>query len=70
MIKDSSLLTKEDRDLLFKVRNLLEEIVETLDILEDKDTMDSIKEAEDDIRKGRIKNYKDYLVELKKSGNI
>jgi len=70
VIKDSSLLTKEDRDLLFKVRNLLEEIVETIDILEDKDTMDSIKEAEDDIRKGRTKNYKDYLVELKKSGNI
>ena len=54
VIRDSSLLTKEDRDLLLKVRNLLEEIVETLGILEDKDIMDSIKEAEEDIRQGRI----------------
>jgi hypothetical protein len=60
MIKNSSLLSKEDRDLLTKVMNLLEELIETLDILEDKDSMQSIKEAEDDIKMGRLRNYKDF----------
>jgi len=70
MIKDKSLLTNEDRELLLKVRNLLEEIVETLDILEDKDTMESIKEAEDDIKKGRLRDYKEFIEELRNSGDI
>ena len=46
--KTSVLLTDKDRTLLLKVSNLHEEIIETLDILEDKETMKSIKQAEED----------------------
>lgn len=70
MIKNNSLLTNEDRDLLLKVKNLIEELFETLEVLEDKDAMESIKEAEQNIKKGRLKDYKDFIEELRNSGNI
>lgn len=70
MSKASVLLTSKDRTLLLKVSNLLEEIIETIDILEDKETMKSIKQAEQDIKAGRVRSYKDFLTGLKKSGKI
>jgi len=70
MSKASVLLTNKDRTLLLRVSNLLEEIIETIDILEDKETMKSIKRAEEDIKAGRVRSYKDFLKELKQSGKI
>ena len=70
MPRSSVLLTDEDRALLLKVSSLLEEIVETLDILEDEDAMKSIREAEEDVKGGRVRGYNEFLKELKKSGEI
>jgi hypothetical protein len=67
---ESVLLTDEDRALLIKVSNLLEEIVETFNILEDKETMASIKQAEKDVKAGRVRDYDEFLKELKQSGEI
>ena len=64
------LLTDEDRALLLKVSNLLEEIIETFEILEDEEAMKSIKEAEEDVKAGRVRDYDEFLKELKKSGEI
>ena len=64
------LLTDEDRALLLKVSNLLEEITETFEILEDEEAMKSIKEAEEDVKAGRVRDYDEFLKELKKSGEI
>ena len=66
----SKLLTDEDRILLKKVSNLLEEIIETIEIIEDKETMEAIKKAEEDVKTGRVRNYDDFIEELKKSGEI
>lgn len=65
-----TLLSNEDRALLTKVSNLLEEIIETLEIIEDKKTMKSLKEAELDVKTGQIREYNDFIAELKKSGNL
>lgn len=70
MSRSSFLLTDDDRTLLLKVSNLLEEIIETFDILEDEDTMTSIKEAEEDAKAGRIRSYDELIKELKESGEI
>ena len=70
MPRSTTLLTDEDRALLSKVSNLLEEVIETLNILEDEDTMKSIKEAEEDIKAGRVRDYNDFTKELKQSGEI
>jgi hypothetical protein len=67
---ESVLLTDEDRALLLKVSNLLEEVVETFSILEDKEAMLRIKQAEEDVKAGRVRDYNDFLRELKKSGEI
>ena len=70
MPRSSVLLTDEDRALLLKVSSLLEEIIETLSILENENAMKSIKEAEEDVKAGRVRSYGEFLKELKRSGEI
>jgi len=70
MSRSNSLLTSEDRTLLLKVSSLLEEILETLDILEDEDTMKSIREAEEDVKTGRVRSYDEFIKELQQSGEV
>jgi len=70
MPRSSVLLTDENRALLLKVSSLLEEIIETIDILEDEDAMKSVKQAEEDVKAGRVRGYNEFLKELKKSGEI
>jgi len=67
---ESVLLTDEDRVLLNKVSNLLEEITETCSILEDKQTIKSIKQSEKDVKAGRVRDYGEFIAELKQSGEI
>ena len=67
MSESSVLLTDEDRALLLKVSSLLEEVIETFDILEDKDAMKSIEE---DVKAGRVRSYNEFIEELEQSGKI
>ena len=69
-MKSNVLLTDEDRALLLKVSGLLEELIETLEILEDEEAMKSIREAEEDVKAGRVRGYREFLKELKESGEI
>ena len=69
-MSEGVLLTNEDRALLFKVSGLLEELVETFSILEDKEAMSSLKRAEKDVKTGKVRDYGDFLKELKKTGEI
>jgi len=69
-VSKGMLLTDEDRALLLRVSSLLEELIETLEVLEDEETLKSIKEAEEDVRAGRVRDYDEFLKELKKSGEI
>ncbi|MCL1976503.1 MAG: hypothetical protein FWG55_00085 [Candidatus Bathyarchaeota archaeon] len=52
------------------MNGLLEELVETFSILDDKDAIDSLKEAEADVTAGRVRNYDDFFKELKQTGEI
>ena len=63
--------TEEDRknlrilkEELPKVRLLLEELMETLEVLGDEELMESIKASEEDIREGRLIDFKELLEEL------
>ncbi|MDR2700661.1 MAG: hypothetical protein LBC12_07715 [Nitrososphaerota archaeon] len=69
-MSESVLITAEDRALLVKVSGLLEEIVETVSILEDKEAMANLKEAEADVKAGRVRDYDDFLKELRQTGEI
>ena len=64
-------LTEEDRkhlriltEELPKVRLLLEELVETLEVLGDEELMKSIEASKKDFRKGRLIDFRELLKEL------
>ncbi|NWG09609.1 MAG: hypothetical protein HXX80_04800 [Nitrososphaerales archaeon] len=57
MSRSNFLLTDEDKTLLLKVSSLLEEIIETFDILKDEDAIEFIKEAEEDVKARRVRSY-------------
>lgn len=63
--------TKEDRENLKalaqevpKLRSLVEELIETIEILSDKNLMKSIQKSDRDIHEGRLLNIKELLNEL------
>ena len=66
MVTGRVLLSDEDRALLLRVSSLLEELLETLDVLEDKEALKAIKEAEEDVKAGRVRGYSEFIEELKK----
>ncbi|MFQ5820951.1 MAG: hypothetical protein ACE5I5_13245 [Candidatus Heimdallarchaeota archaeon] len=70
MASSRDLLTEEDRALLTKVSGLLEELLETVAILEDDDTMEAIRKAEEDVKAGRVRDYEEFIKELRDSGEI
>ena len=70
MATKSALLTDEDRELLRQVSKLLEELLETIEVLADEELMKAIQEAEEDVRAGRIRDYDEFINELRKSGEM
>ena len=70
MSESSVLLTDEDRFLLIRVSELLDEVIETLDILEDEEAMMSLRVAMRDSREGRVRGYEEFIAEMKETGEI
>ena len=66
----SVLLTDEDKELLRRVSELLEEILETLEVMADEELMKAIREAEEDVRAGRVRDYEELINELKEAGEM
>jgi len=65
-----SILTDEDRKLLLRVNQLLEEVLETLEVMSDKETVEAIREAEEDVKASRVRGYDEFVEELRRSGEI
>ena len=65
-----SILTDEDRRLLLRVSRLLEEVLETLEVVSDRETVKAIREAEEDVKAGRVRGYDEFVEELRRSGEI
>ncbi|MDD4326494.1 MAG: hypothetical protein PHC63_08740 [Candidatus Bathyarchaeota archaeon] len=63
----STLLTDEDRNLLAKVSNLLEQLTETISILEDKEAMADLKQAKKEAKEGKLRDYKEFFIEQKEN---
>ena len=59
-----SVFDKNDLELLFQTRNLLDEVLETVDILADEELMKAIRESEDEIERGETRDLKDFVKEL------
>lgn len=60
----SVILDSKHLKMLTRARDTLDEIVETLEILSDRETMEAIKEGEEDINARRTKPFGQLLNEL------
>ncbi len=60
------LLTEEDRRKLLEFRNMLEEIIETIDLLLNPEALEGLREAEEDVKKGRIRDWDEFIKEIRK----
>jgi len=65
-----SLLTHEDRRLLLETRNILDELLETEEILRDKPLMKSIRESKSDVKAGRVYTLAQLKQELRKQEKL
>ncbi|MCD6535941.1 MAG: hypothetical protein J7K49_02775 [Thaumarchaeota archaeon] len=63
-------MTNEDRELLLRVSRLLEEVLETLEVASDEEGVKAIREAEEDVKTGRVRGYDEFVEELRRSGEI
>lgn len=59
-----SVFDKEVLDLLLQTRNLLEEVLETMDILADEEMMDAIRVSGEEIRRGETRDFKEFVKEF------
>ena len=53
---------------LIKVREIIDSLIETLDVMSDEELMESIRKAEEDIKSGRVRLFEEFLKELEESG--
>ncbi len=53
-----SLIGEKELKALIETRNLLDELLETLDILSDEDSMKKLVEAKGDVDKGRLHGFR------------
>ena len=53
------LIGKEEFKIIAQTRNLLEELLETMDILADSESMKKLEEAKADVKAGRLHGFND-----------
>lgn len=64
------MLDEHQIELLRRARDLIDELLETLEVASDAELMQGIKEAEEDIRAGRTKSYDEMIKKLREVGEI
>lgn len=64
MSESASIFDKDVVELLLQTRNLLDEVLETMDIIADEKLMKKIAEAEMDVKDGRVRDFDEFLEEL------
>jgi len=65
-----SLLTQQDRRLLLETRDVLEELLETEEVLKDKVLMKSIKQSRKDVKAGRVYTLAELKRKLREEGKL
>jgi len=52
------LISKEEIELISKTKNLLEELLDTIEVIADEDTLEAIKESGSDFEKGKYESFR------------
>ncbi|HDN81536.1 MAG: hypothetical protein J7L10_01860 [Methanomicrobia archaeon] len=58
------MLSQKEIKLITETRDLLEELLETLEIMGDKNLMEEIRKAQEDIKEGRVRDFDEFVKEL------
>jgi len=58
------LLRREDVETLVRLRNFIDDLLETVEVMSDEELVREIKEAFEDVRKGRLTDWQEFLREL------
>ena len=61
---DSRLLTSEEKEFLVKAINLMEELIETLEVMQDKELVQGLKDALKEVEEGKTKSLEELIEEL------
>ena len=64
MVMKRSLLTVEEKELLSKAAGLMEQLIETVEVTEDKELVKDIEAAQREARKGVTRPLRDLVMEL------
>ena len=63
-------LTEEQVKILAELKDLLEDILETIELLSDKELMANLEESLKDVREGRTRPLEEFLMELEKEEEL
>ena len=69
MAKITLTLEEKDVQLLIKLRNLLDELIELVEVETDEEALAGVDEGLEDIREGRVRPLKEFLKELGETGS-
>jgi len=65
-----TLLTAEEKELLTKAANLMDELLETLEIMQDDDLVEDLKVALREVEEGKTRPLDELIRELNLEGEI
>ena len=66
----ATILKKKELKLLLDTRNILEEILETLEIAGDARTVKALQEGLRDMKAGRVRSYREFTRQLRGSHDL
>ena len=64
------MLSAQERKLLSETRDILEELLETEEVLRDKRLMKSVRDSQEDVRMGRLHTIEQLKTELRREGKL
>ena len=66
----ATMLKKQEVELLIHTRELLDEILETLEVSNDPHTARRVREGLRDLKAGRVRPYREFVRELRSSHEL
>ena len=65
-----SMLSAQERKLLLETRDILEELLETEEVLRDEGLMKSIRDSREDVKTGRLYTIEQLKSKLRREGKL
>ncbi len=66
----ATILRKDEIELLTRTREILDEILETVEVAKNPKTVKAYREGMRDLKQGRVRSYKEFTKELRSSHDL